>query len=84
MSRLCPHLDQKSRIMVLVEGNLFILFCIQVIEANEEEKKLIYSEKDAAWSKYSSQINVGNVFDGRVGSLEDYGAFVHLRFPDGT
>ncbi|XP_065041877.1 uncharacterized protein LOC135675539 [Musa acuminata AAA Group] len=56
---------------------------VKVIEANEEEKKLIYSEKDAAWSKYSSQINVGNVFDGRVGSLEDYGAFVHLRFPDG-
>ncbi|CAL9091149.1 unnamed protein product [Musa acuminata var. zebrina] len=56
---------------------------VKVIEANEEEKKLIYSEKDATWSKYSSQINVGNVFDGRVGSLEDYGAFVHLRFPDG-
>ncbi|CAL9053684.1 unnamed protein product [Musa banksii] len=56
---------------------------VKIIEANEEEKKLIYSEKDAAWSKYSSQINVGNVFDGRVGSLEDYGAFVHLRFPDG-
>ncbi|THU48656.1 hypothetical protein C4D60_Mb06t01290 [Musa balbisiana] len=57
---------------------------VKVIEANEEEKKLIYSEKDAAWSKHSSQINVGDVFDGRVGSLEDYGAFVHLRFPDGS
>ncbi|CAL9117305.1 S1 RNA binding domain [Musa troglodytarum] len=56
---------------------------VKVIEANEEEKKLIYSEKDAAWSKYSSQINVGDVFDGIVGSLEDYGAFVHLCFPDG-
>lgn len=51
---------------------------------NEEEKKLIFSEKDAVWSKYSSQVKVGGVFVGKVGSVEDYGAFVHLRFPDGT
>ncbi|KAG6468687.1 hypothetical protein ZIOFF_073380 [Zingiber officinale] len=56
----------------------------EVTEAIEEEKKLIFSEKDASWSKYSSQIKVGDVFDGMVGSFEDYGAFVHLRFPDGN
>ncbi|XP_072970377.1 uncharacterized protein [Typha angustifolia] len=56
---------------------------VKVIEASEEEKKLIFSEKDACWSKYSSQAKVGDVFDARVGSVEDYGAFVHLRFPDG-
>ncbi|XP_042448764.1 30S ribosomal protein S1 homolog [Zingiber officinale] len=57
---------------------------VKVTEAIEEEKKLIFSEKDASWSKYSSQIKVGDVFDGMVGSFEDYGAFVHLRFPDGN
>ncbi|KAI0530698.1 hypothetical protein KFK09_000245 [Dendrobium nobile] len=56
---------------------------LKVIEANEEEKRLIFSEKDANWSKYSSQVKVGDVFDARVGSVEDYGAFVHLLFPDG-
>ncbi|XP_008800989.1 30S ribosomal protein S1, chloroplastic [Phoenix dactylifera] len=56
---------------------------VKVIEASEEEKKLIFSEKDAIWSKYSSQVKVGDVFDARVGSVEDYGAFVHLRFHDG-
>ncbi|XP_010927601.1 uncharacterized protein [Elaeis guineensis] len=56
---------------------------MKVLEANEEEKKLIFSEKDAVWSKYSSQVKVGDVFDARVGSVEDYGAFVHLRYPDG-
>ncbi|XP_020089589.1 uncharacterized protein LOC109711096 [Ananas comosus] len=56
---------------------------VKVIEANEEEKKLIFSEKDASWSKYSSQVKIGDVFDAVVGSVEDYGAFAHLRFPDG-
>ena len=27
---------------------------------------------------------MGDIFEARVGSVEDYGAFVHLRFPDGN
>jgi ribosomal protein S1 len=45
---------------------------------------LIFSEKEAVWSKFSKGINVGEIFAGRVGSVEDYGAFIHLRFPDGS
>ena len=56
---------------------------LQVVEANEEDKKLIFSEKDAIWSKYSNKVKVGDIFDARVVSVEDYGAFVHLQFPDG-
>ncbi|PKA60928.1 30S ribosomal protein S1, chloroplastic [Apostasia shenzhenica] len=56
---------------------------LKVVEVNEEEKKLTFSEKDANWAKYSSRVKVGDVFDARVGSVEDYGAFVHLLFPDG-
>ncbi|KAJ6319620.1 hypothetical protein OIU78_015100 [Salix suchowensis] len=55
----------------------------EVIHADEESRKLIFSEKEAVWSKFSKRINVGGVFAGRVGSVEDYGAFIHLRFPDG-
>lgn len=55
-----------------------------MIQADEEKRKLIFSEKEAEWSKFSAQVKVGDIFDGRVGSVEDYGAFVHLRFPDGT
>ena len=44
---------------------------------------MIFSEKEAVWTKFSTRINVGDIFAGRVGSVEDYGAFVHLRFPDG-
>ena len=46
--------------------------------------KLIISGKGGLWSKVSYQINVGDVFQARVGSVEDYGAFLHLRFPDGN
>lgn len=56
----------------------------QVILAEEEKRKLIFSEKEAAWLKFSKHINVGDIFEARVGAVEDYGAFVHLRFPDGT
>ncbi|OEL31600.1 hypothetical protein BAE44_0007380 [Dichanthelium oligosanthes] len=58
------------------------LFAV-VSEVNEEERKLVFSEKDASWSKYSSQIKIGDIYDGIVGSVFHYGAFVHLRFPDG-
>lgn len=54
-----------------------------MIHAEEEKRKLIFSEKEATWSKYSNSVKVGNVYDARVGSVEDYGAFAHLRFPDG-
>lgn len=56
---------------------------LQVIQADEENRKLIFSEKEAVWSKFSDQLNVGDIFEAKVGSVEDYGAFVHLLFPDG-
>ncbi|KAK0607731.1 hypothetical protein LWI29_019392 [Acer saccharum] len=59
------------------------LISVTIIQADEENKKLIFSEKEAAWTKYSERVNVGDIFAGRVGSIEDYGAFIHLRLPDG-
>lgn len=54
------------------------------MQASEENRKLIFSEKEAVWSKFYGKIKIGDIFSARVGTLEDYGAFVHLRFPDGT
>lgn len=56
----------------------------QVIQADEDRRRLIFSEKEASWLKFSNKINVGDTYQAKVGSVEDYGAFVHLRFPDGT
>ncbi|KAF3642665.1 Nucleic acid-binding proteins superfamily isoform 2 [Capsicum annuum] len=57
---------------------------VKVIQADEDRRRLIFSEKEASWLKYSNKINVGDIYQARVGSVEDYGAFVHLRFPDGS
>ncbi|XP_030507470.2 uncharacterized protein LOC115722407 isoform X2 [Cannabis sativa] len=59
------------------------LIAVKVIQADEENRKLIFSEKEAVWSKFSDQVDIGDIYEGKVGSVEDYGAFVHLRFPDG-
>ncbi|KAL8120960.1 hypothetical protein AgCh_017941 [Apium graveolens] len=59
------------------------LISVKVIQADETNKKLILSEKEAAWVKFSRKISVGDIFDAKVGSIEDYGAFLHLRFPNG-
>ncbi|KGN53055.1 uncharacterized protein LOC101213559 isoform X2 [Cucumis sativus] len=59
------------------------LISVKVIQADEKNRKLIFSEKEAARSKFSGQVAVGDVYEGKVGSVEDYGAFVHLRLSDG-
>lgn len=59
------------------------ILSVKVIIVDEEKRKLVLSEKEASWFKYSKHINIGDLFEARVGSVEDYGAFVHLRFPDG-
>ncbi|KAG8369558.1 hypothetical protein BUALT_Bualt14G0025900 [Buddleja alternifolia] len=59
------------------------IISVKVIQSDEENRKLIFSEKEALWSKFSPRVNVGDIFEARVGSVEDYGAFIHLRFPDG-
>ncbi|KAF7807258.1 30S ribosomal protein S1, chloroplastic [Senna tora] len=59
------------------------LISVKVIQADEDQRRLIFSEKEAAWSRFSDKVKVGDIFEAIVGSVEDYGAFVHLRFPDG-
>lgn len=75
--------DPQKAIQDIAKDLVGTSVSVKVTEASEEEKKLIFSEKDAMWSKYSNQVKVGDVFDAKVGSVEDYGAFVHLQFPDG-
>lgn len=75
--------EPNKTIHQIAKGLVGSILSVKVIQAEEESRKLIFSEKEAVWTKCSTQINVGDVFEGKVGSVEDYGAFVHLRFPDG-
>lgn len=76
--------DTKRPIQDVTKDLVGSSISIKVAEVNEEERKLVFSEKDASWSTYSSQVKIGDVYDGIVGSVFHYGAFVHLRFPDGS
>ncbi|KAJ7957289.1 30S ribosomal protein S1-like [Quillaja saponaria] len=75
--------EPNKYIQDIAKGLVGSLVPVKVIQADEDKRKLIFSEKEAAWSRFSEQVNVGDIFEGRVGSVEDYGAFVHLCFPDG-
>ncbi|RDY11840.1 30S ribosomal protein S1, chloroplastic, partial [Mucuna pruriens] len=75
--------EPEKSIQEIAKGLLHSIISVKVILADEDNKKLIFSEKEAAWFKFSKQVNVGDIFEARVGYVEDYGAFVHLRFPDG-
>ncbi|XP_078169570.1 nucleic acid-binding proteins superfamily [Carex rostrata] len=69
----------QQRAKDLVGSRVFV----KVLDANEEIRSLILSEKLASWSRYSTKLEVGSVYDGRVASVADYGVFVHILFPDG-
>ncbi|XP_027342458.1 uncharacterized protein LOC113855153 [Abrus precatorius] len=75
--------DPDKTIQEIAKGLLYSLISVKVITADEDKWNLIFSEKEAAWSRFSEQVKVGDIFYGRVSSVEDYGAFVHLCFPDG-
>ncbi|XP_059650946.1 uncharacterized protein LOC132298219 isoform X2 [Cornus florida] len=75
--------EPQKTIQEIAKALIGTIISVKVIHANEEKRKLIFSEKEALWSKFSQQVNVGDIFEARVGSVEDYGAFVHLRFSDG-
>ncbi|CAM0146643.1 unnamed protein product [Urochloa decumbens] len=75
--------DPKRPIQDVSKDLVGTSISVKVSEVNEEERKLVFSEKDASWSTYSSQIKIGDIYDGIASSVFHYGAFVHLRFPDG-
>ncbi|XP_050236397.1 uncharacterized protein LOC126686399 [Mercurialis annua] len=67
----------------IAEDLIGLNISVKIMQADEENRTLIFSEKEANWSKFSKRIKVGDIFKGRVGSVQDFGAFVHLLFPDG-
>ncbi|CAI0453110.1 unnamed protein product [Linum tenue] len=86
LARLSPaHYckEPHKTIHEIAEGMTNSLIKVKIIAADEGNRNLVFSEREATWAKFSKGIKVGDVYAGRVGLVEDYGAFVHLRFPDG-
>jgi small subunit ribosomal protein S1 len=63
---------------------------LQVIEVDQERRRLIFSERaavhesrDSIRDKVIEKLNVGEVLTGRITSLADFGAFVNISGADG-
>lgn len=56
----------------------------QLIEVNEAERRLILSEKQAVLDQSMRLVEMGAVYDGKVNSVTDFGAFVDLVLPNGV
>lgn len=65
------------------EGLVGTEVLIQVVEANEAAGRLVVSQLRAIRRMRLSELQVGQVWDGRVNSITDYGAFVDLITPEG-
>ena len=71
----------KNRILVALKKFTGAIFKVKVIDINENEEKLIVSEK-AAWeekqNKSLSKYKIGNVVEGHITGVVDFGAFVEF------
>ncbi|CAM6094502.1 unnamed protein product [Calypogeia fissa] len=57
---------------------------VKVIECVEAERRLIVSEKQAVLVDIIQKLKEGDIYEGKVNFVTDYGAFVDLKFPDGS
>ncbi len=74
----------KSKILERLKTYMGEYFKLRIIDVNEADNKLIFSEKAAKADEQSVQLSnyaVGNVVDGLVTGVVDFGAFV--EFGDG-
>ncbi|MFA6304517.1 MAG: S1 RNA-binding domain-containing protein [Patescibacteria group bacterium] len=71
----------KSRILVALKKFTNTFFKVKVIDVNENDEKLIVSEK-AAWEekqqKTLSKFKVGDVVAGKITGVVDFGAFIEF------
>jgi small subunit ribosomal protein S1 len=76
----------KSKILDKLKKFVGTSLEVKVIDANEQEEKLIVSEK-AIWEEKQKNIiskyAVGNVIEGEVSALADFGAFVKFDILEG-
>ncbi|XVF31816.1 hypothetical protein REPUB_Repub17cG0026100 [Reevesia pubescens] len=53
----------KETIHQIAKSLVSSLLSVKVIQAEEAIRKLIFSEKEAVWTKFSTKINIGDIFE---------------------
>ena len=76
----------KNKIFEKLKSYVGSVFSVKVIDANEQDEKLIVSEK-AVWEERQksviAQYRVGTTIEGEVTALADFGAFVRFGSLEG-
>ncbi|MCY3804560.1 MAG: S1 RNA-binding domain-containing protein [Candidatus Saccharibacteria bacterium] len=83
-----PRVNSSDRDEILTKLNALIDRSIQVciLDMNRQENKLIFSEKEALKETVAEQLkklNVGDIVEGKVTGVIDFGAFVNLNGIEG-
>ncbi|HPV70565.1 MAG TPA: S1 RNA-binding domain-containing protein [Candidatus Magasanikbacteria bacterium] len=76
----------KNKILEKLKSYIGEMFSVKVLDANEKDAKLIVSEK-AAWEDEKksmlSSYKVGDIVEGTITALTDFGAFVKFEEVEG-
>lgn len=81
-----PRVEGGDKTKILQELNKFVGkdMAVKVIDANQREEKLIISERgieDEALKDIMSGFHIGDVVEGEVSGVVDFGAFVKIALP---
>lgn len=68
------HLSERNDLESLVNQNLNVTF----LEADIERKKLVFSQREASRSASFSQLELGQLVEGKIVSIKPFGAFVEF------
>ncbi|MFB8790664.1 MAG: S1 RNA-binding domain-containing protein [Potamolinea sp.] len=68
------HLSERNDLDSLVNQNLTVTF----LEADSERKKLVFSQREASRSAGFSQLELGQLVEGKIVSIKPFGAFVEF------
>lgn len=69
------HLSERENLNSLVGQSL----TASILEANQEQKKLVLSQREASRSAGFSQLEIGQLVDGKIVAIKPFGVFVDFE-----
>lgn len=69
------HLSERNDLESLVGQNLTVTF----LEADRDRKKLVFSQRDAVRSASFSQLEIGQLVEGKIVAIKPFGVFVDFE-----
>jgi len=84
-----PRIDDGDKMKILAELNKFVgkEMAVRVIDLDQEQQKLIVSEKALEEEKLKETLKnfqVGDLVDGTISGVVDFGAFVRINLPENS